>query len=285
MSTSRAEHRSAILAMAAAVLAFAIMDAMLKYLSQWYGPYELSCLRCLSSLAILSPVLLRSGSLEALHPRQVGWHLCRAALGLIMLTTFVYAVRQMSLAGAYAIYLTAPLLITAISAIMLGDRVTVARWLAVIIGLCGVILILQPTSGGLTSLASIAAVVSAIAYSLSALTVPVLAKLNSRASIVFWFLALVGGGAAAMAITTWRAISLPHVGWLLGIGAAGAAGQYLITRAFQTAPPFIVAPLEYSSMLWAVAIDWIFWSKVPDLETILGSGLVMMSGLYVASRA
>jgi drug/metabolite transporter (DMT)-like permease len=271
--------------MLAAVLAFAVMDAMMKRLSQWYGPYELACLRCLSSLAILSPLLLRTGSIEALYPRQLAWHACRAALGLIMLTTFVYAVRRMSLASAYAIYLTAPLLITAISTMMFGERVTVGRWMAVIIGLCGVILILQPASGGLTSLASVAAVVSAVAYSLNALTVPVLAKLNSRAAIVFWFLALVGCGAAAMAVTTWRAVPTEHFAWLLGVGAAGAAGQYLITRAFQGARPFVVAPLEYSSMLWAVAIDWLFWSKVPDGETIFGSGLVIASGLYVASRA
>jgi drug/metabolite transporter (DMT)-like permease len=118
VSTSGAGHRSAILAMLAAVLAFAVMDAMMKRLSQWYGPYELACLRCLSSLAILSPLLLRTGSIEALYPRQLAWHACRAALGLIMLTTFVYAVRRMSLASAYAIYLTAPLLITAISTMM-----------------------------------------------------------------------------------------------------------------------------------------------------------------------
>ncbi len=276
------ERLRGIASMAAAVFTFSIMDATLKRLSSHYGPLQVACMRCLSSVVWLMLTIGYRRSWDILRASQPLLHVGRAALGIAMLASFVYAVHQMTLAQTYSLFLAAPLLMTALSVPMHGERVTGRRWAAIVVGLSGVLVILHPWSKGPVPLpAALAAAAATICYSLSALTVRSLGRGNSIMSTVFWNLTLVGVGSGLLSIGHWRPIPAIDWPWLAGTGLAGALGQFWITDAFRRAPPAVVAPFEYTSILWAFVIDWMFWSATPSSSLILGAGIVIATGIYV----
>jgi drug/metabolite transporter (DMT)-like permease len=276
------ERLRGIAYMVAAVFVFAIMDALLKGMSLHYGPLQVACLRCISSWLFLLPLIAWRQSWRTLRPRNPQLHAFRAVLGIGMLASFIYAVHRLSLAQTYSVYLTAPLLMTALSVPIHGEKVTGSRWLAVVVGLSGVLVILKPWGHrDFSMIAASAAALATICYSLSALTVRTLGRGNSSMSMVFWYLLLVGIGSGLLAIRDWRPVPVSDWGWLIGIGISGALGQMWLTGAFRRAPPSVVGPFEYTSILWAFAIDWIFWSASPSLSLISGACIVVASGIVV----
>lgn len=282
LHTPPRERLRGIASMVAAAFVFSIMDATLKRLSSNYGPLQVSCMRCLSSVAWLLIAIGYRRSWTILRASQPMLHLGRGVLGIAMLASFVYAVNQMTLAQTYSLFLAAPLLMTALSVPMQGERVAPRRWAAIVMGLSGVLVILNPWSKGLVPLkAALAAGAATVCYSLSALTVRSLGRGNSIMSTVFWNLILVGVGSGALALRNWHAIPGADWPWLAATGLAGALAQFLITDAFRRAPPSVVAPFEYTAILWAFAIDWIFWSATPSSGLLLGAGIVIMTGIYV----
>ncbi len=268
--------------MLAAVFAFSIMDSVLKRLSSHYAPLQVASMRCLSSFGFLLLVVTLQHSWPRLRSSQPRLQLLRGALGIGMLASFVFAVHRLTMAQTYSLFLAAPLLMTALSVPMHREQVTARRWIAIGVGMSGVLVILHPWSKGFVSLAAAAAAATAtICYSLSALTVRSLGRNNSSLSIVFWNLALVGVGSGLLAFEDWRAIPSGDWPWLAAIGVSGALGQFWITDAFRRAPPAVVAPFEYTSILWAFAIDWIFWSATPSSSLIAGAAIVIASGSYI----
>lgn len=276
------ERLRGIAYMVAAVFVFSIMDALMKRLSTHYGPLQISCLRASSSWLFLLPPIAWQRTWATLRPSNPLLHLIRAVLGIGMLGGFVFAVHRLSLAQTYSLFLAAPLLMTALSVPILGEKVTGKRWSAVIVGLGGVLVILHPWGdGSFSMLAALAAAAATICYSLSALTVRPLGRGNSSMSMVFWYLLLVSIGSGVLAIGGWRPVLASDWGWLVGIGVTGALGQMWLTDAFRRAPPSVVGPFEYTAILWAFAIDWIFWSASPSLSLIIGACIVVASGIVV----
>jgi len=268
--------------MVAAVFVFSIMDSLMKRLSSHYAPLQISSLRCISSWLFLLLPIARRGSWAELRPRNLPLHLFRAVLGIGMLGGFVFAVHLLSLAQTYSLFLAAPLLMTALSVPVHGEKVTGRRWTAIIVGLSGVLVILQPWGhGGFSMIAAAAAALATICYSLSALTVRTLARGNSSMSMVFWYLLLVGVACALLAIGDWRPVPVSDWGWLIGVGVTGALGQMWLTNAFRRAPPSVVGPFEYTAILWAFAIDWIFWSASPSSSLVIGACIVIASGIVI----
>jgi drug/metabolite transporter (DMT)-like permease len=276
------ERLRGIASMLAAVFVFAIMDALLKRLSTQYGLFQVACLRSLSSLVFICMPILWRRAWNELRPRSPALHVFRALLGVAMLASFVFAVRSLSLAETYSVFLCAPLLMTALSVPLQGEKVPARRWVAIGIGLGGVLLILRPAGGSLGSTAALlAAAVGTLCYALSALTVRTLGKTQSSTAMVFWVLALIGVFSALLASRDWQPIPAGDWPWLALVGVTGALGQYWITDAFRRAPPSVVGPFEYTSMLWAFAIDWIFWSAHPTGMLLIGAGIVIASGIFV----
>jgi drug/metabolite transporter (DMT)-like permease len=276
------ERLRGIAYMVAAVFVFSIMDALMKGLSTHYGPLQISCLRAFSSWLFLLPPIAWQRTWTALRPRNPVLHLIRAALGIGMLGGFVFAVHRLSLAQTYSLFLAAPLLMTALSVPILGEKVTGKRWSAIIVGLGGVLVILHPWGdGSFSMLAASAAAAATVCYALSALTVRTLGRGNSNMSMVFWYLLMVSIGSGVLAIGAWRPVLVSDWGWLVGIGVTGALGQMWLTDAFRRAPPSVVGPFEYTAILWAFAIDWIFWSASPSLSLIIGACIVVASGIVV----
>lgn len=276
------ERLRGIASMIAAAFVFAIMDATMKHLSANYGAFEVASLRCFSSVLFLCVPLGLQRSWAMLVPRSPLLHLVRGLLGVITLASFVYAVHLLSLAETYALFLCAPLLMTALSVPIHGEQVPLRRWVAIASGLGGVLVILQPGRSGAMSLVAIgAAALSAASYALSALSVRTLGRTNTTASMVFWSLLIGGVGCAALSIGDFRPIPPRDCGWLALVGLCGALGQYWLTEAFRLAPPSVVGPFEYTAILWAFAIDWVFWSVAPTRSLLAGAAIVIASGIFV----
>jgi drug/metabolite transporter (DMT)-like permease len=276
------ERLRGIASMVSAVFVFSIMDALMKRLSAHYGPMQVSFLRCLSSFVFLLIPIAWQHSWATVSGTNPLLHLWRGALGVAMLGSFVFAVHRLTLAQTYSLFLAAPLLMTALSVPIYGDRVSVKRGLAIVLGLGGVLLILQPWGRSVVSLAAAgAAAIATICYALSALTVRTLGRTNSSISMVFWYLALVSIGSGVLGFASWRPVKPDDWGWLAGIGISGALGQLWLTDAFRRAPPSVVGPFEYTAIIWAFAIDWIFWSASPSLTLLIGAGIVIASGIFV----
>ncbi|TLZ05203.1 MAG: DMT family transporter [Gammaproteobacteria bacterium] len=245
----------AIASMIAAVAAFSLMDALLKGLSAHYPPMQVAVLRGVASMPFMLLPLLLTGKWGELKPRRFPMHLLRGVLSVVVLGGFIYAVRVLSLANAYAVFLSAPLLVTAFSVPLLKERADARHWSAILVGLAGVLTMLRPSASGLVTWGALAALVSAIAYALSAIAVRVLTRTDTTASVIFWTVGLMTVFATAAAAPVWVPLERSHWPWLLALGVLAAIGQYLLTEAFRSAPPSLVAPFEYTALLWGIAID------------------------------
>ena len=248
-----------------AVLLFALMDAGLKLLSAKYPPLQVAALRGLSSLPfVLAWALLTvpPGSLLRIH-----WplHLLRGALGVAMMAGFVYGLRGMPLSTAYAITFVAPLLVTAMAGPLLKERVGLGRWLAIGIGLTGVLVILRPTGEGMMTAGGLAVLVAAICYAAGAITVRLLAQRDSTQAMVVWFMALLSAAALVLAWPGWKPLAAAD-GWIIG-GDRGRrfAGAGRADRGVPAWRGFVdrtagVHRAESGAWRWM----WRVWGVLPD---------------------
>lgn len=273
-----------IAAMLAAVAFFAGMDAVLKVLAAAYPPFQVGAIRGAASL----PFVL--ASIAVTHRwrdlRIVRWelHLLRGVLALIMMWGFVTAVAVLSLADAYAIFFVAPLIVTALAVPVLKEHVGWRRWLAIGVGLSGVLWMLKPGSTKLDLLGAIGAAAAAVAYASASITVRVMTKTETTVGLVFWFLMLLTLFSGLLAAKDWVPIAREHWIWLPLIGLFGALGQHFVTEAFRHAPASVIAPFEYTALIWGVGIDWVFWSTWPSARVWMGASLIVACGLYLIWR-
>jgi drug/metabolite transporter (DMT)-like permease len=285
VSQAHVEHRKArlkgIACMLIAVGAFACMDSLLKFLAGHYSAMQVSAMRGFASLPFILVPLLFSRSFAELKPVRWKMHVMRGVLSVFVLGLFVYAIRVLSLADAYAIFLSAPLIVTALSVPILRERVGWQRWLAIGIGLSGVLVMLRPSASGLMTVGAVAAFISAVAYAVNAVMVRVLTKTDTNTSVVFWSMTIMTLVSTLIALPTWKGILVEHIGWIVATGAIGALAVHMLTQAFRSAPVSVVAPFEYTALLWGVGIDWLIWNTLPDTRFYLGGSIVIASGLYV----
>ncbi|HEY5808159.1 MAG TPA: DMT family transporter, partial [Povalibacter sp.] len=172
-------------------------------------------------------------------------------------------------------------LITALSVPMLGEHVGWRRWLAVAAGMIGVIIVLKPSGASLVTLGGLAALAAAIGYALSAITIRILLRTDTGTATIFWALLLVAVMSGAISAFQWVPLRWEHWPWILCVGLFGAIGQHFITYAFRLAAPPVVAPIEYTALLWGMLFDWLLWTTMPGARMLAGATIIVASGLYV----
>jgi drug/metabolite transporter (DMT)-like permease len=273
-----------IVAMLLSVFIFALMDMGLKRLAESYSPLQVACLRGLASLPFLLVWIPIQGSWRDLMPRRWGLHIVRGVLTILSLVLLIRSVQELTLGTAYGIFLSAPLLITALSAFFLKEQVGYHRWLAVCFGLIGVGIILNPDSGEFVSLGGLAALASALLYAIQVMLIQNLARTDSTMSMVCSTLVILAVGTGIFAYPDWIPIHQEHWLWIAFVGLTGAVGQFLIIYAFNCAPASVVAPFEYTAILWAIALDWLVWTTIPSQRMLAGALVVVVAGLYVIYR-
>jgi drug/metabolite transporter (DMT)-like permease len=280
----KSQNLRGMLSMLLAVATFSLMDACLKVLAPHYAPMQVAALRGMSSWPLVAVWVLFDGG-----PRQllrVRWplHLLRGVLSIVMLASFAYALRTLPLAETYTLFFIAPLLITALAAVVLHERVDWRGWTAIIAGFGGTLIVLRPTGAGMLTLAGVAVLISATGYAISAIAVRVLGRSDSTQAMVFWMLTMTSVFAFALAWREWTPIQHPHWRVLVGLGVFGALGQYAITDAFQRAAASRIAPLEYTALVWGIALDYTLWHTLPDAVTLTGAAVIIAAGLYLIRR-
>lgn len=280
----RSENLAGILLMLAAMAALSCMDATMKQMAGHYPPVQVASLRGFVSLPfVLAWVFWRERSFQTLIDVQWRWHILRGALAIIMLSSFIYAISKMPLSEAYTLFFIAPLLITALSVPLLKETVEWQRWLAIAVGFGGVLIALRPGFGAI-GWSAVAALVGATCYALNVLSVRLLGRTDSTASMAFWFTAFLAIGAGLIALPGWQPVMSADSGWLLAMGITGAMGQLLITEAFKRAPASVIAPFEYSSLFWGLVLDLAIWGELPGPAVYLGAFIIVASGLYLIRR-
>jgi drug/metabolite transporter (DMT)-like permease len=281
---SRKENLHSIYAMLMAVAMFSFMDTAMKLLSAHYPAMQVTALRALSSLPLLCGYIIYRGAFRGIFAVRWSMQIFRAVLGIAMLTTFAFGLKSLSLAEAYSIFFIAPSLITALSVLVLKEKVGPGQWVAIVVGLVGVLVVLRPEGTGFLTLGGLAVLGAAACYAMSAIAARVLARSDSTESMMFWLLTMMAAGAVALSWRNWVPVRAED-GWvLLALALSGFFGQLAITKAFSTGKASVVAPFEYSALAWGVAIDWLLWQTLPDGYTLLGAGIIIASGIYLVRR-
>lgn len=280
----QSQNLRGIVLMLLAMAALALMDAIMKGLTAHYPAIEVASLRGMVSLPfVIAWIWWRERRLDTLVRVRWGWQLGRGVLGIVMLTSFIFAISKMPLSEAYTLFFVAPLMITALSVPLLGESVGIRRWLAVVAGFLGVIIALRP-GGFALSLSTVAVLVGATCYALNAISVRILGRTDSTAAMSFWFMAILAVGAGLLAMPDWQPVRASDAAWLAALGLSGALGQVFITEAFKCAPVSVVTPFEYSSLLWGVLLDLTFWGELPAPGVFAGAAVIVASGLYLIHR-
>ncbi len=270
-----------IYAMMLAVFMFALMDTVMKVLSQTYPAIQVAALRSLTSLPLIVVYVgIKVGYGDIFRIR---WplHILRAVLGIAMLSFFAFGIRKLSLAEAYTIFFIAPAIITALSVWFLKERVNVARWIAIAVGLGGVLVVLRPTGAGFLTIGGLAVLGAAAMYAVSAITVGILAKTDRSEHMVFWLMVMMSIGAGLLAAPGWVGMHMRDLPLLAGLALSGFIGQLAITEAFAKGDASSVAPFEYTALAWAVGLDWLLWQTLPDGWTLVGAAIIIGSGMYL----
>ena len=284
MTVTRHDNLRGMLSMLLAVAVFSLMDASLKVLSPHYAPMEVTAIRAWSSLPLIALWVLADGGVGQLLRVRWPLHLLRGALSIVMLGAFTFALRTLPLAEAYAVFFVAPLMITALAALVLREQVDWRGWMAIAAGFGGMLIVLRPTGAGVLTLAGLCMLLASAGYAVSAIAVRVLGRSDSTQALVFWLLAMTGVFATAIGWRDWTPIR-PEDWRVIGVlGVTGALGQYALTDAFKRAAASRIAPLEYTALLWGIVLDRVFWNTVPDAITLAGAGVIVASGLYLLQR-
>lgn len=268
-----------------AIALLAVMDVLIKWLSAGYSTPQILFFRSLFGLVPLGWLVWRGGMkvLRAHRPAAL------AARGLIhagAAFSFFYALRFLPLADAYAIAFTAPLFLTALSGPLLGERVGVRRWSAVIVGFLGVLVMLRPggDAGGVHWLGSAAALTGALCYAVMHAYTRKLSRTESNGAIVLYATATI---TLASGLTLPFAFVLPTPGdfaLLVLVGLIAGIGMLMMTHALRVAPVSVLAPFEYTVMIWGVLYGAVVFGDMPDEWLFIGGAVVVASNLYILHR-
>jgi len=281
---TRSDNSKGVIAMLLAVGLLALMDGGLKALSAAYPPLQVAALRGMVALPLVAAYVAWRRAGPSLLRVRWPLHLFRGALGIAMLGLFAYGLKRMPLTEAYTIIFVAPLMITALSGPVLGEKVGALRWTMIGVGFLGVLVVLRPSGAGVLSLAGLAVLVAAAAYAVSAVTVRVLGRTDSSESMVFWLTTMLAVGAGALSAPHWVAVRWEHAPVLCVVAVTGFLGQFAITEAFKRAEASLIAPLEYTALAWGAGLDYVFWHTLPDKVTLVGAAIIVGSGLVLLRR-
>ncbi len=266
-----------------AFLLFSSMDMMVKLLSAGYPIQQMLFFNALFSLLPIGFAVWRAGGLAQLRTRRPVTHFLRGCFGMVASFAAMTGFSMMPMADVYAILFATPLLVTALSVPLLGEQVGWRRWSAILAGFTGVMIMLQPGSGAV-GIGTIAALVAALSASFSVILVRKLSATESTASIALYsnlLIILVMGG---WLLFDYRPMPLADIALAGAAGIAGGAALLSLIGAYRRAAAAIVAPFQYSQMIWGVVLGFLVFGDLPASGVMLGSGIVVASGLYIIHR-
>ena len=283
LSDAQTAPRAGILCMVAGTALLTMSDAILKWLSAGFPVGELLCLRGIFVAIPIAFLARREGGLSALRLVRPGGPILRAAIVVAAAFLFLTGLRYLPMADAYAIAFAGPLFMTILAVIFLRETVGWRRWLAVIVGFLGVLVIIRPTGAGLGLVALLPLGAAVFGALRDVVTRYISTRESSTAILAVTTLALSLAGLATLPFG-WRMPSLQDIGLMAMSGVLVGCAHFLLIEAVRLAEVGLVAPFKYSALIWSIILGFAIWGQLPDFWTLAGSAIVISSGLYILKR-
>jgi len=223
------------------------------------------------------------GGRRVLRTTHPGLHLTRGAINVVSACCFYLGLQALPLAEATAIAFAAPLFVTALSVLILKERVDGKRWLAVLAGFAGVLIVVRPGTQAFQA-ATLLPLTTALLYAVMMITARGINRAEGMLTTTFY---IVLGQLVCSAIGlpwVWRAPAVEDLPYFGGVALFSTLGLALITQGFRIGPASVVAPFDYTGLVWATILGWIFWREAPDAYAYLGAVFIAGSGVYIALR-
>jgi drug/metabolite transporter (DMT)-like permease len=244
--------------------------------------FEIAFFRNLFGLFAILPLAIRAGS-GSFKSRQPGLQILRSALGLGAMTAWFYGLSVVPIAQATALSFTSVIFGSLGAALLLGERMRLRRWSAVVAGFLGALVILRPGFGDVDP-AALIVVFSSLCWAGALLTVKRLSTTDSVVCIVTWNSVLLTVFSLPIAIPVWVTPSTEQLLWLGLIGVLATAGHLAMTSAFKASDATVVFPVDYTRLLWASVIGYLAFGEIPDAWTWVGGTIIFASTTYIAYR-
>lgn len=282
---ARALDKSVALALGltiASAAVAALMAAFVKLTAEHLPVYQIIWLRTMIAITILGPLLMRKGvsGFQTGRPGLLAMRSCNAVA--IMLLNF-YGFAYLPLAQVTAIHFTKPLFLTVLAALFLAEPVRKRRGTATLIGFLGILVIVQP--GADMNPIALIAVAGAFLMAVGTVMVKKLSETTEARTLVFYSSLTASVCLAPFALNDWVSPTSTEWAMVLGIGLLGTLAQTMMIRAYALAEATLVAPFDYTRILFAGAYGFLFFSTVPSVWTLLGAVIIIGSTLYIAFRA
>lgn len=281
MTQSRTDNSTlGVLLMSLAAFLWVLHDTISKWVMDDYSIYQVLLLRTIFSLLPIAIVLRREGGMVRLRSSKVWICLGRGCLAVACFMLFLAALPLMPLTDIFAIVMSAPLLISALSALLLKEAVGIRRWIAVLIGFSAVLVMVRP-GGHMDPTAALLVMGSVVTYALAMIMTRRLGTTESAGAMTFYSALVFLAVGLIAAPFTW--IQPTPIGLLLmaATGLLAGSAQYCLTEAFRIAPPSVVAPFEYTSLVWAMLFGFLVWGDVPTKLVLASAAVIIASGIYV----
>lgn len=273
----------AILAICAGVFFLVANDTVAKLLTERYSPIQIVFLRNLIAVPVIAAVVYGVFGAAALRTNHLRLHALRGLLMVAAAWLYFTSLMYLPLADATALVFSAPIFITALSVPLLGEQVGWRRWAAVLLGFVGVMIIVRP--GGATfQLASLLPIGTALLYATFMISARWIDRRESLWTMMLFVMLFPMLYAAPVALAQWTPVARADIGMFIAIAVFGSLGITLIGQAFRLAPAAIVAPFDYTALIWATGLGWLIWGDVPVAWTMLGAAIIVISGIIIILR-
>lgn len=278
------DRLTGIALMCGAVILFACNDAAAKFLNSHMPTVQVVWARYMSAFLLALILSNPFGHPEIMRTKRPWLQLSRSALLLTSTVLNFFALRYLQLDEAVAIIFCTPFIVAALGGPILNEWIGWRRWIAIMVGFCGVLLVARPGTGGIHP-AALLVVASAVCYAIYSITTRILSRSDADPTTNFYS-NLVGAVAISIALPFyWSPQSEPIVIVLMcGMGFFSGFGHYMLIRAHRLAPAGILAPFIYTEIVWMIALGFMVFGDVPNRWTLAGVAVVISSGLYLLYR-
>ncbi len=260
------------------------MDAMAKLLMKNGMPaVQLLALRSVLIIPLILLIFSCQGNLAALKPTRPLLHMSRGIIGFLAPLCFFLGITFLPLTDAVTVSFSSIFMIALLSIVFLGEKVGPHRWASIVAGFIGVVIVIGPQGGGKFS-GYFLILVGSAAYAVMFISGRYLSSTESVASLVFSFNLSVGVISLILLPWYWQPQTLAQYGMLAGLSLVAVSGHFLMTSAFSNTEASLLAPFEYTAVLWALTFDLLIWHVVPSLTTSIGAAIIVSSGLYIVYR-
>ena len=271
-----------VLYMLSAIAVLGSTDAIVKWSTASIDPIQIGFSRFVVSLVMVLWLVGRSErGFSALRTKRPFEHAARAFCAAVELTAFYFAISLIPLPTAMSVVSASPIFGTLLGVVFLRERLRLGGWIAVFAGFTGMLLVVQPEEGGNSILGTVAVLTSVFLWCFAQLFARRLSTTESNLSILFYY--AVGGTIILGLATPFVWVTPTPIEWvgLLAVGIFGCVGQYLLILSLRYAPLSLLAPFEYSALVWASLYGYIFWGDVLGPVAIIGVAIVIAACLYI----